>query len=335
LIRLPDVEGEQLVSQLDMFVYDERQTFTINVQPIKRSRTLSLANKELTEPTEDELGPITSYKIHMGYYRVLLGFLREIEFMTKDKLKSHNCLFRATYLCMVLDYFVEELPRIPKKTPERFRSQALNPLLQRQLNGVLDHEAEMVKAEVGESRKDAVSFYLLEDPLHPDHCDVLRRNLLYVWPVRLSLGYTLTSNACTENSFKCAINNTKELLTTRAKFSDERWAAALILRSEVQIVQLEGLEAFFSDFLEVNEDQGDEAHNDEPDEPGVSILLSSYQPILSLTSSISLLPKTKNQRKNHRMSGHWLLPEESTSWTQVSKVPKSLQHMSTFCVLKF
>jgi hypothetical protein len=320
-----------------MFAYEERQTCTINVQPIRRTRTLSLSTRELTEPGEGELGPITSYKIHMGYYRVLMGFLREIEFMTKDKLKSHNCLFRATYLSKVLDYFVEELPRIPKKTPERFRSQALNPLLQRQLNGVLDHEAKMVKAEVGESRKEALSFYLLEDPLHPDHCDFLRRNLLYVWPVRLSLGFILTSNPCTENSFKSALNNTKELLTSRAQISDEEWAAGVIMRSELRMVQLEGLESFFSDFLEDDESRGDKPHDDEPAEPGVSILLSSYQPTLSLTSSISLLSRTGNQRKTDRLSGCWLLPEESTPWTRRSKVPKSLRQMSTFLffVLKF
>jgi hypothetical protein len=102
--------------------------------------------------------------------------------MTVDKLESHNCMFRATYLIKVPDCFADELQRFagkPTMSPVRFRSQVLNPILQRQRQGVYDHEPGMVKVDAGETLSAAAAYYLKVDPLEPRRIDDLRRAILY------------------------------------------------------------------------------------------------------------------------------------------------------------
>ena len=90
-------------------------------------------------------------------------------------MKSLNCLFRATYLSQILDYFVVELPRMQMSSPVSLRSQVLNPILQHELRGVLDHELELVKLEVGGTWELAGIFYLTPNPLDPTHTNEVLR----------------------------------------------------------------------------------------------------------------------------------------------------------------
>ena len=233
--------------QSSLFEYGERDVFTIHVHKVERKAGTSVAQKELTEPKGKEVKKGTRYRIHSGYLRVLLGFNREIEFMTKDKIKSQNCLFRATYLQMILDLFAMELNRVPAANPWRFRSQVLNPILQRQLRGILDEEQGAVKAEVGLTVTDAAHFYLRKDPLDPHHVSNLLRQLLYVWPVRLSLGFI--GRECSDMAWTVGLRNTENLVNERRQVLDEVWESEMLSQNEKNLITLERLDVYYAAIL--------------------------------------------------------------------------------------
>jgi len=233
----------------EIFDYGETDVFKCQVQKVVRSRRLTLQDKETQDPTAEELAPPKSYTIHKGYHRVLLGFIQEIKFMTEDGITNHNCLFRAVYLTMVLDFFVDELEKIIPTDPSSFRSRTLNPILQRQLRGVSDHEARAVKAEVGNTLGNAGSFYLQDDPLDPDLICKVFRNILYVWHVRLALGYLGTGLKATEASFTTALRNTQDLLSSRGKTADEEWDDKEIMIYESKLAYIEGLGPYYEELF--------------------------------------------------------------------------------------
>lgn len=235
-----------------LFQYDTKKVFSFKVSKIVRKKNETLKKRELEFHSEEDLEKPTTYVIHFGYLRVLAGFLQEIQFMEDDKLQSHNCLFRATYLSMILDMFVEELPRIPAKTPWRFRSRVLNPLLQRQLRGIHDDDPTQVEMEVGHGRAAAGKFYLELDPLDPKLANQMLRNILYIWQVRLSLGYLMATTRGEEQSMTSAITNTKDLLESRAKTPDDVWDSHVLMDYEIRLVQRETLEAFYKPLLLVS-----------------------------------------------------------------------------------
>ena len=230
-----------------LFEYREKDVFTIHVRNVEHKAGTSQAQKELMEPKGKELKKGFKCKIHAGYLRVLLGFNREIKFMTKDKIKAHNCLFRATYLQMILDLFVLELSRVPAANPWHFRSQVLNPILQRQLRGILDEEQQAIKAEVGPTVTDAAAFYLMKDPLNPHHVSSLLRQLLYVWPVHLSLGFI--GRKGNSRAWTVALRNMKSLVAKRCKVSDEVWENEMLSKYERTLVTLECLDMYYAAIL--------------------------------------------------------------------------------------
>ena len=236
-----------------LFEYHEKELFTLWVYPIVRNKNLTVADKQLKPAGRKEWATGKTYKIHAGYYRVLAGFILEIQFMEESNLRSHNCLFRATYLSMVLDEFAEELNRIQASSPWRFRSRALNPLLQRQLRGVHDDDALQVKMEVGQSAQEAAKFYLELDPLDPALINQVMRNILYVWPVRLALEYTGLESRPNDDSMKFAIWNTSELLEGRAETTDEQWESFFLMDYEIRIIQAEDLGDLYGPLLKVSE----------------------------------------------------------------------------------
>ena len=133
-----------------LWLYDDEDKLTeVTIQKVSRNWKLSKAQREIKVPTQSELLKPQTYHVHPGYRHVLLGFIQEIEFMTSDKLKSHNCLFHATYLMKILDEFAKELESYGRPQPGCFQSHTLNPILQCQLRGVSDHEPATVRAEVG------------------------------------------------------------------------------------------------------------------------------------------------------------------------------------------
>jgi hypothetical protein len=212
-------------------------------------KTIPLDKRELQEPTQRQLGKATYRKLPFGYLRVLLGFIREIEFMTTDQLKSHNCLFRATYLMKVIDQFVLELPRISSAAPERFRSRVLNPILQRQLAGLPDHEPKSIRDHVGRTHKDSAKFYLVNDALDPRFRMELLRNLLYIWSVRLALGFLNNPGQCTEDAFETVISNTEALVQGRLAVEDDEWDNEIISDYKITVFTAENLRSYYEDVI--------------------------------------------------------------------------------------
>jgi len=226
-----------------------REDFVVvTVRKVARKRGTSYATRQITDPTEDELGEPMEYEIHPGYRPFILGLLREIEFMTDDKLATHNCLGRAVYLQKVMDEFAEELEAAFVMVKERWRSRVLNPLLQRQLRGVSDHEPAAVKSEVGDTLGASAAFYLTHDPLNPNLTKKLRRNILYIWHVRLSL--TSFGYFYQVGSDQKAIQNSQELLKQRSEYTDDDFDEEVLYGFERKLIEAEELQRWFGDLLE-------------------------------------------------------------------------------------
>ena len=199
----------------------------------------------LRAPNEDEVEPEEGikYKLHAGYRRVIAGFLREIALMQQDKLKEHNCLFRATYLLEVLDHFADKLPGITVGAESRWRSRALNPLLQRQLRGTFDQAPMSVMLDVRSTKEEAAEYYLTRDPLDPKERESLLVGILYVWPVRWSLGH-LTIRGTDENYTRTR-EGTEVLLKMRSQIPDEEWDTKRLWDYEEWIIGEERLTQYY------------------------------------------------------------------------------------------
>jgi len=221
---------------------------TVTVRKVTRKRGMSYATRQITDPTEDELGEPMEYEIHPGYRPFILGLLREIEFMTDDKLATHNCLGRAVYLQKVMDEFAEELEAAFMAVPERRRSRVLNPLLQRQLRGVSDREQAAVKSEVGDTLGASAAFYLTHDPLNPNLTKKLRRNILYIWHVRLSLSFF--GHPYAVGADQKAIDNSLELLKYRGGYTDDQFDEGALYWFERRVITAEALGRFFGDLFD-------------------------------------------------------------------------------------
>jgi hypothetical protein len=208
---------------------------------------VSSSARELTAPRKADRLPAKWYSIHRGYLRVIKGFLREIKLMYKERVKEHNCLFRATYLLKILDHFAQELPSIAKGAESRWRSRALNPLLQRQLLGVPDQEPNLVRIMVGSSKDEAAAAYLTRDPLDPSEVQNLLRRILYVWPVRWSLSYLYKK--ATAESYASSRENTVSLFWERRGVSDEEYDACSLCSYEEAVIRAEDLEVHYKSLL--------------------------------------------------------------------------------------
>ncbi|KAF9646721.1 hypothetical protein BDM02DRAFT_3130189 [Thelephora ganbajun] len=163
--------------------------------------------------------------------------------MTDGLQKDHNCLFRGTYLTMVLDFFVLDLKGITEGIEVEWRSAALNPLLQWQLRGIQDQETRMIKMDVGRTLEEAEEFYLKKDPLDPDNIKELLRSLIYVWPVWWSLVHLCNERNHRESYYEI-FRNTKYTLEVFTE--TENYNANPVLHDyELQIVKNEGIERFY------------------------------------------------------------------------------------------
>ena len=235
--------SSQKVHSANLFNYGEKDLSDITVSTILRNPKDLSDPKKVSDPAAWKYGNPVQYKIHTGYQRVLQGFIRETELVTHDKIIQDQVLSRANYLGKVLDLFVGELKgRI--LPPEDFRSGVLNPILQRQLRGIVDENADHVKQAVGSTLEEAAEFYLKLDPLDPRHIMMILKGLLYVTPVRLSLGYL--SYACNEGQVKEISKNTALMI----EFANGPPQKAGGLRpKEVEIIHAEQLEIFYQKLL--------------------------------------------------------------------------------------
>ena len=188
-----------------------------------------------------------TFDIHRGYLRVVVGLNREITFETEDDLKSHNCRFRSMYSMKILDHFAEELLAIGQGPGPRWRSRILNPLLQRQLEGLTDYEAQSVEEGVGSSIEEAVKFYLVQDPLDPKNTLKMMHNILYIWPVRNSLAFI--NRPSSEESFRRCSGNSKLLISWICGQDD--WIPGRLGLVEKSVITREGLTTCYRKLIEV------------------------------------------------------------------------------------
>ena len=257
------VEGEISPGSFD---YGEKETMQLIVHKIVRDPR---DNEPRTILTQEDLVPgenSEEYTIHAGYRRVLLGFLREVDMLGSGEVPVNEYSFRGRYIVKVLDSFVKELELHRKKPrsltspgvgttstaeePHLFRSQVLNPILQRQLCGIYDNEPETVRRAVGASIEAAECFYLTLDPLHPDLARRMLKNLLYVWPVRLSLAFY--SRQGTKASFNNTLINTSFLVQNRSKYPTDAWDKSMLYDFEVETIRKESLEDVYRLLIEAS-----------------------------------------------------------------------------------
>jgi hypothetical protein len=230
-----------------LFKYGEDDLCEVIVQGVVHGEDAPDKAQDLEPPTTAQLLTARRYKIHAGYYGVLLGFLREIHLVNGDGVKGERSLFRAIYLLKILDHFAKELPGITVDTRSRWRSRALNPILQRQLRGVSDQEAGMVKAEVGKTLEAAVEFYLVRDPICPESVRWRLRNILYVFPVRWSLGHLKIAGS--QENYDDAYEATTRLLSERVKVSDEDFEGKVLCEYELEVIEQEQLKEYYVTYI--------------------------------------------------------------------------------------
>jgi hypothetical protein len=174
-----------------LFGYNSDDLCEIGFRPILLNHDPPENAGLLKPPTKEQLGAfkVTWYKIHRGYYRVLKGFLKEIDLAYSEGANDQACLFRGVYLLKILDHFTNELRERNTEDESSWRSRVLNPLLQRQLHGICDQDSGKIRRQVGSDAAAAAAFYLTLDPLAPDMIPRLLYGILHVSPVRWSLGH--------------------------------------------------------------------------------------------------------------------------------------------------
>lgn len=182
--------------------------------------------------------------VHGGYRPCLTGFIREIEFMVKGEDKSHNTVFRGTYLTKILDMFGEELMDRPRRQVKtRFRSKALNPILQRHMRGLTDYESVSIRSAAGETAETVADFYLLHDPLDQASRVQMLHNSMYIWPVRNSYAYL--NKKVTFKAFDFTMANTLALY----RGIKPGWTAGNLTRAERGVLRREEIEQIYAELI--------------------------------------------------------------------------------------
>jgi hypothetical protein len=250
-----EVPGEDDHLHASLFQYSLQDTVEIKVHYILRNPREPPQQDIIPDSLHLDKAPPISCVVHAGYKHVLLGFLREIKFVTRDALGTSNAfiIFRAWYLIKVLDAFVAELldlwkrqhtfhPTNMQPTPgPSFRSKVLNPLLQRQLRGIADHDLDAIRSSAGTSIEDIKSFYLEKDPLDPNLSTTYLRNILYSTPGHCSLA--LFSSTATDTELDNIATSTAILQQRRTTATD--WIGSDLSDLEVSIIEAHGLQHLF------------------------------------------------------------------------------------------
>jgi len=238
VVALKDtVEPDQI------YAYDDSTELTVVLRPVIGDP--DSADKGIVDPVEEDLADPIEHVVHGGYRPCLTGFIREIEFMVKGEDKSHNTLFRGTYLTKILDMFSEELMNRPRRQVKtRFRSKALNPILQRQMRGLTDYESGAIRDAAGETAEKVATFYLMRDPLDQASRIEMLHNSMYIWPVRHS--YVYLNKKVPYDGFNHTMRNTLTLY----RDIKSNWIAGKLTRVERRILEKEGNERVYAELLE-------------------------------------------------------------------------------------
>jgi hypothetical protein len=252
----------------DLFDYDSSSEAKIVVQRILRDPRAPRKTGIIADPMQWSVSQETEHTVHKGYLRVLLGFRREIRFVTEEGrdrgINDFACIFRAQYLIKVMDRFSEELQdrrnqlikdnadidMISASPGPHFRSRVLNPILQRQLRGFDDHDVQLLKSEIGRSVIILNEVYLQEDPLDGALAQRCLKNLLYITPVRFSMTYF--SLGASEDNYHRISTNTGFLMKFRDRMSDDAWDESILYDSEIEVIKMEKLEVLYAKMIEAS-----------------------------------------------------------------------------------
>ncbi|KAF9782610.1 hypothetical protein BJ322DRAFT_163498 [Thelephora terrestris] len=185
--------------------------------------------RDISKMAKNLFFPTFIYSRHGFYKYVLLSFFHL--FLRKSFEKGTEKYFSLTLM-----------------DPAKFRSKVLNPIIQRQLRGVADNDSDEVKKAVGTKLEDAVNFYLARDPLNPQDCPALFRNLLYITPVRLS--FACYDSQCSKAVYEKSRLNTKFLRHSCVQHdtSDQ----ILLLPFEVEVIEHEGLGGLYRGLIKAS-----------------------------------------------------------------------------------
>jgi len=215
-------------------------------------------------------------KIPAPYDRIVAQFLAEEAHSKGDN--GHESVRRQSYVSEVLSEFTKEL--LQYDGPDvAFRSKVLTPILQRQLWGVHDAYAPMVRDAIlddgdedetegdgngedgagDESQKKltirrATSFYLSEDPTDPGFIPTYRRNLIYIPEARWHLASLLQENVIGDKTWYKGIRDHHSALMRATneivEEPSEEGAVPKFTPMEVNVLVSEGIETFFGPELE-------------------------------------------------------------------------------------
>jgi hypothetical protein len=253
---------------LDLFDYGPLSRVRIVVQRILRNPRVAVKKGVILDAMKFELSEGTEYTVHKGYHHVLLGFRREIRFITEGgedrKINNLACISRAQYLIKVLDRFAEELQEMRMQAIKqnvdvhlidvspgpRFRSMVLNPILQRQLRGLDDHDVQPLQSVINNSIVRLVEVYLQEDPLDKALGQRYLRNLLYITPVRFSLAYF--SSDATQEHFDKLCTNTEFLKKSREDIRDDNWDRSILYDFEIEVIKAEKLQDLYANLIDAS-----------------------------------------------------------------------------------
>ena len=163
-----------------------------------------------------------------------------------------------SYAEYIIDEFVAELEGDsgPKEdAAASWRSRVLNPILQRQFHGLLDHEGPMMAENFTEFKgtrlaKAVEEFYLKNDPLDPELQPALRRGILYTTEYRWFLGITGDLVTDVDHYESCRIT-TKRLLAALADTDEEASVQEGLQLFELMAIVGENLEGYYMEDIEL------------------------------------------------------------------------------------
>ncbi|KAF9790314.1 hypothetical protein BJ322DRAFT_1017058 [Thelephora terrestris] len=107
---------------------------TDNVVEIKFHSILCnpVQNHNMNNPTTWTLEMARLCRVRAGYLDALLGFDREIKFVSKDKIEDHECFARCNSVRELLNDFLDKPEKLSasEENPSLFQSQVLGPTMQ-------------------------------------------------------------------------------------------------------------------------------------------------------------------------------------------------------------
>ena len=109
-----------------------------------------------------------------------------------------------------------------RNIPWSWRSGVLNPILQRQLQGVNENYRPLVEKAVAKGGKkptleQVTKFYLVRDPVDPRWIRTYRRNLLYISEARWHLGVVMGTIAIGDEVAYAALQDRTDVLQQQRK----------------------------------------------------------------------------------------------------------------------